>query len=575
MNSMTISKKLFWSFGAALALTIAVSVVSLLGFSTLSTNVDKLIKVNARKVFLGGEVNTAVSDFMAESRGILVRSFMKDPATAAQYNRDFGETVVRMKKRLDEYNQLVETAEARQMLAELQSDTDQIAQYNDDLFRLVTSDKIDAAADVYKGKLNPLAKSANAVAERLVTHEQALMAAVGKSSEASVSQSRQITGLMIVLSLGVAAMVVFIVRQINHGLRQTVAQLSEGAEQTASAASQVSSSSQSLAQGSSEQAASLEETSASSEEINSMARKNTENSRSAADLVTQSQEKFTETNQSLEQMVTAMGEIKASSDKISKIIKTIDEIAFQTNILALNAAVEAARAGEAGMGFAVVADEVRNLAQRCAQAAKDTADLIEESIAKSNDGTIKVDQVAVAIRTISEESHKVKMLVDEVNLGSQEQARGIDQIGKALTQMEQVTQGTAANAEESAAAAEELNAQSETLKDVVQRLAAMVGASESVAVTRRTGAKRKKVAAAASVPAPARRMATVLHNRRPSGSGISALRSAVANKALGPAPAHDRNGFSDNPGSIDKSSFPMDDEFKEFTQIDAGHSGTV
>ncbi len=179
------------------------------------------------------------------------------------------------------------------------------------------------------------------------------------------------------------------------------AELGEGAGQVASAAGQISSSSQSLAQGASQQAASLEETSASSEEINSMARKNAENSQSANGLVTQSQQKFHETNQSLESMVVAMGDIKDSSDKVAKIIKVIDEIAFQTNILALNAAVEAARAGEAGMGFAVVADEVRNLAQRCAQAARDTAALIEESIVKSNDGKVKVDQVAVAIRAIS------------------------------------------------------------------------------------------------------------------------------------------------------------------------------
>jgi methyl-accepting chemotaxis protein/methyl-accepting chemotaxis protein-1 (serine sensor receptor) len=137
--------------------------------------------------------------------------------------------------------------------------------------------------------------------------------------------------------------------------------------------------------------------------------------------------------------------------------------------------VEAARAGEAGMGFAVVADEVRNLAQRCAQAAKDTAALIEESIEKSNDGKNKVDQVAIAIRAITEESAKVKTLVDEVSLGSQEQTRGIEQVAKAITMMEQVTQQSAANAEESAAAAEELTAQASTLMEVVHQLSSMVG----------------------------------------------------------------------------------------------------
>jgi len=195
-----------------------------------------------------------------------------------------------------------------------------------------------------------------------------------------------------------------------------------------------------------------------------------------AGLAEESQQMFVRTTVQLEEMVASMEEIHQSSGKISKIIKTIDEIAFQTNILALNAAVEAARAGQAGMGFAVVADEVRNLAQRSAQAARDTAQLIEDSIARSNAGKGKVDLVAQAMRGIAGGAAQIKAMADEVHMGSAEQSMGLEQMAKAIGRMEQVTQATAASAGESAAVAESMNGQADALRSVIGRLNGMVAA---------------------------------------------------------------------------------------------------
>ena len=231
-----------------------------------------------------------------------------------------------------------------------------------------------------------------------------------------------------------------------------------------------------------------------------MTRRNAENSEQAAGLMAEAGQAVEQSNRALADMVGSMRSIEESSGRVSKIIKTIDEIAFQTNILALNAAVEAARAGEAGMGFAVVADEVRNLAQRSAQAAKDTAGLIEESLEKSREGTRRVDTVAGAIVEITTSVGKVRGLVDEVSIASRQQAQGIDQVTQAIAQMEKVTQGTAATAEESAAASEELSAQAETALGLVGSLEAMVGESSPVAVARTVAPKLRQAPKATVVP---------------------------------------------------------------------------
>ncbi len=262
---------------------------------------------------------------------------------------------------------------------------------------------------------------------------------------------------------------------INRALKRIVDGLTSGAEQTASAAGQVSSASQSLAQGASEQAAALEETTSSIEEMSSMVKQNAANANEATNLAASATADADTGTQAMGQMSKAIDDIKKSSDETAKIIKTIDEIAFQTNLLALNAAVEAARAGEAGKGFAVVAEEVRNLAQRSAQAAKDTANMIAESVKNADNGVSINKEVAQTLNKIAEGSRKVNDLVAEIAAASNEQAQGIDQINTAVGQMDQVTQSNAANAEESASAAEELSSQAEELNGMVGQLQAMVG----------------------------------------------------------------------------------------------------
>lgn len=278
----------------------------------------------------------------------------------------------------------------------------------------------------------------------------------------------------IALILG-AAMAFFIRRDITRVLYRLIGELDNNSGQITDASAQVSTSSQQLAELASEQAASLEETSASMEEMASMTRQNADNAQQAARLMDETKMVVGKTGDQMEQMAGSMNRIKGQGEEVGKIIKTIDEIAFQTNLLALNAAVEAARAGEAGMGFAVVADEVRNLAQRAAEAAKNTSSLIEETIKNIKEGHELVTQTQGAFQDVATSAHKVAELVGEIAEASREQAQGIGQINTAVTEMDKTVQNNAASAEESASAAEELSGQAQSLKDMVAELADYTG----------------------------------------------------------------------------------------------------
>ncbi|MBN2312003.1 MAG: methyl-accepting chemotaxis protein [Candidatus Hydrogenedentes bacterium] len=289
-------------------------------------------------------------------------------------------------------------------------------------------------------------------------------------------------GIIGVVTLVVTLVVWFVVtRRIGHRITAVVNDLSAAATQVDSASSQVADSSQQMAEGASESASSLEETSASLEEMASITKQNADNANQADTMIAQAREAAERGGEAAGRMSDAIGNIKASSNETAKIIKTIDEIAFQTNLLALNAAVEAARAGEAGKGFAVVAEEVRNLAQRSAEAARNTSELIEEAQHTAANGVSVSGEVAEILSQITESVLKVSQLVADVAAASNEQAKGIDQVNMAVVQLNEVTQSNAANSEEAAAASEELSAQAKELGDMVAILSEIVtGSNEGI-----------------------------------------------------------------------------------------------
>lgn len=302
--------------------------------------------------------------------------------------------------------------------------------------------------------------------------------AVKAQEDAAVTYRKTVVSLLSIIGLGLA-MAVFLMWVITRGvtkpLKAAIEGLTMASDEVAAASGQVSSSSQSLAEGSADQAASVEETSSSLEEMSSMTRQNAGNAIEADRLVKEVTRIVGDSNASMEKLTISMKEISKASDETSKIIKTIDEIAFQTNLLALNAAVEAARAGEAGAGFAVVADEVRNLAMRAADAAKNTARLIEGTVKKITEGSDLVSKSNLSFQGVAKGVEKVSGLVSDISVASREQAQGIEQINKALTEMDKVVQSNAADAEESAGASEEMTAQAEQMKLIVQDLVKLVG----------------------------------------------------------------------------------------------------
>jgi methyl-accepting chemotaxis protein/methyl-accepting chemotaxis protein-1 (serine sensor receptor) len=446
--------------------------------SSLNGLVGNIVTRDMKKVELASDVQSHVGAAIGSQRGMMLSGLTGNEIGISSAQREVTNHLGLIDQCLREVTPLADTDKERQLVSEMNEARTEWAGAFEHQRQMLAEKRFDEATKMQTDVFTTVSDRLTGSSSQLLKIQTQITEATRQEANDVAAHAKGLSIALLLAAIGVALAALYTVQQGNRSLRRYSTQITESAGQVSSSALQVTAASQALAQGSSEQAATLEETSASAEEINSMTQKNAENARSTATETESADHLLKETTQKLDQMIGSMNEINASSEKISRIIRVIDEIAFQTNILALNAAVEAARAGEAGMGFAVVADEVRNLAQRCAQAAKDTSALIEESIVRSQDGKVRLDEVAKCVRKVVDNASRIKILAGEVHVGSQEQARGIEQIAKAVTQMQRVTQSTAASAEQSASAGEEMSAQASGLNNAAKLLQELIGGAE-------------------------------------------------------------------------------------------------
>ncbi|MEN6485106.1 MAG: methyl-accepting chemotaxis protein [Syntrophobacteraceae bacterium] len=348
------------------------------------------------------------------------------------------------------------------------------------------------AAQIYSGTTVSALAKVRGLLNRAREEGARKSTAVNQDMLDKVATTNNSVGIIVAVGLLLGTLsAFFITRGVTKTIRPVVEGLTEVSDHVAAGSGQVSSSSQQLAEGASEQAAAIEETSSSLEEMASMTRQNAENANQANRLMVETTETVSHAGLTMNNLTTSMIEISRASEETSKIIKTIDEIAFQTNLLALNAAVEAARAGEAGAGFAVVADEVRNLAMRAADAARNTANLIEGTVKRVKEGSELVEKTDKEFRELAASVGKSSELAGEISAASHEQAQGIEQVNRAVSDMEKVVQQNSANAEETAAASEEMSAQAERMKEYVAELKSLVDGSKGNGTV---GARRTAIA---------------------------------------------------------------------------------
>jgi methyl-accepting chemotaxis protein len=470
----SIGTKLLAGFGVMLAISLVLSAASLVQSRRLTKALEEAVNATAKKQKLAGEIRASSAEMLVSENGIVLGSVLQRAETVARSKQNFQAQFKQMRNALAEFRPLSDKSSASS-LDVLDTQLAVAGRAHEQMMGSLDKQQFDVVQKTFDEVVQPRLREISAQADILVRQEGEHLGQAGITARSAASQAYWINGIFLVMALGAGGLVLLVLQHVNKSLRTLASQIGTGADRVAGAATQVCSNSQSLAQCSSEQAAALQETSASMQRMNSVTHHNTDNSKSMVSLMEESATVVASAERTVRELSVAMQDITKSGEKTTKVVKIIDNIAFQTKILSLNAAVEAARAGAAGAGFAIVAEQVGRLAAECADAAHSTAEMVDDTISRVREGGAKLGRTAEAIQKVVQYSEKIKTLVDEVNLGSQEQARGIDQVSNAVIQMREMTQQTAGNAQETASAGEELDSYSEALNKIVHELDRLVG----------------------------------------------------------------------------------------------------
>lgn len=476
LRNLKIGSKLLIGFSFSMILMVVVGLNGFISVKRVQSNLEDIFAIRLPSIEYLIETDRDLQQLLVAERSMIFADVSSD--TFKELLNEYEMNLKQANERWGKYKAIAMTSQEKELISKYEKARDEWRSISEKIVEGRKSDTREGRTLALDLSLGSGKKKFEEMREYLDKLTEINLEAAKKANQAASTTFRgTLISLFSVMGIGLIVGLILsygIGKSVCQSLIKVIRGLTESSDHVATASSQVSSASQSLAEGASEQAAGIEETSSSIEEMASMTRKNADNAHQANLLMSETAKVVEEANYSMLKLTESMKEITTASEETAKIIKTIDEIAFQTNLLALNAAVEAARAGEAGTGFAVVADEVRNLAMRAADAAKNTATLIEGTVKKINNGSEILSKTNEAFQKVVVSSKKVEELIGEIAAASSEQAQGIEQINKAVSEMDKVVQKNSSSAEEWASAAVEMKAQADRLRDFVSELMVIV-----------------------------------------------------------------------------------------------------